>query len=131
MIVGKRKAISNWFRSFMTFIDPEAGLFKVQETVFGLIKLGNFQPLPKVDYVLIFRQFFAKCETCTFEEDEQNSRLYYQVSLVYNKTRRIIVHETLSKEEAFKMGKSLAQPFNSRIRDSATLRGKSLWLQGN
>ncbi|MBL7931646.1 MAG: hypothetical protein JNL60_07085 [Bacteroidia bacterium] len=129
MIIGKRKAISNWFRSFKTFVDPLAGLYKIQETVFGFIHLGNFQRLPKVDYVLIFRQFFAKCEACTFEEDEESSRLYYQVSLVYNKNRRIIVHETRSRKEAFSMGESLAQNFNSKIRDSASQRGKSTWLK--
>lgn len=128
LIIGKRKGISNWFRQFVTVIDPENKRYKIQEGLFGIFRWGDFEPLPRVDYALIFRQFFAKCEACTFDENDDNNRSYFQVSLVYNKNRRIVVHEDMNRETAFRMAGLLAGRLNVKVRDSASRRGKSVWL---
>jgi len=127
LVIGKRSAISNWLRQFSTIIDLENKLYKVQESMLGIFKWGTFKPLPKIDYVLVFRSFFAKCESCSLEEYEANS--YFQVSLVYKNKHRIIVHETRKKEEAFSMAKNIATGLNTHLKDSATDKRQSVWLQ--
>lgn len=128
LINGKRKAISNWFRQFMTIIDPGKRLFWQKEGLFGLFSWGSARVLPAIDYVLVFRQFFAKCEACAFDEKAEDGSTYYQVSLVHHKNRRIIVHETRSRLEAFDMARNLSEKLRARLRDSATTRGKSVWI---
>ncbi|MCE3260329.1 MAG: hypothetical protein K0S12_1970 [Bacteroidetes bacterium] len=128
IIKGKRKGISNWFRQFGTYVDPEKRMYKLQERFLGIIRWGDFEPLPKVDYVLIFKQLFAKCEACSIDEYENNDYSFYQVSLVHHNTRRIVVHETDNKDEAFNMGHTLAVALQTRLKDSASSRGQSKWL---
>jgi hypothetical protein len=128
LIIGKRDALNNWVRQFATVIDAEKRLFKMQEGLFGIFTWGEFKPLPKIEYVLVFRTLFAKCEDCSIEDTDKNPNAYYQVSLVYNKTRRIIVQETRSLPEAFELAKLTAVALNTRVRDSASQKGKSSWL---
>lgn len=128
VIIGRREALSNWIRQFNTIIDIEKGVYKIQEGLLGIFKWGTFKPLPKVDYVLVFRSLFAKCETCSLDEYENNPNAYFQVSLVYNKNRKIVVEETKNKEEAFAKAKKVAIGLNTKLRDSATVRGQSTWL---
>lgn len=128
LIIGKRKAVSNWLRQFVTVLDPDKKLYKIQESLLSVFKWGEFKPVPKLDYVLLFRQIFAKCESCPVDEIEKSNASYYQVSLVYNGNRRIIVHETRNREEALEMARKAGSAFNTRIKDNATTRGKSVWL---
>ncbi len=128
VIIGKREALNNWIRQFATIIDIERRMYKVQEGLLGVFKWGTFKPLPKIDYVLIFRSLFAKCEACSIDEQENNPNAYFQVSLVYNKNRKIVVEETKNKEEAFALAKLVAVGLNTKLRDSASVRGQSSWL---
>jgi hypothetical protein len=128
VIIGKREALSNWLRQFSTVIDIKKRVYKIQEGLLGIFKWGTFEPLPKIDYVLVFRSLFAKCEACSLDEYENNPNAYFQVSLVYNKNRRIVVEETRNKEEAFALAREVAEGLNTRLRDSASVRGKSTWL---
>ena len=128
LITGKRKGISNWLRQFATYIDLEKRMYKIQESFLGLFKWGKFEPLPKIDYVLVFNQLFAKCEACSVDDYENNDYSFYQVSLVHHKNRRIIVHETRDKEEAFTLGLTMAIALQTHLKDSASVRGKSTWL---
>ncbi|MCE3227795.1 MAG: hypothetical protein K0S32_2346 [Bacteroidetes bacterium] len=128
IIKGERKGISNWIRQFATYLDLEKRMYKLQESILGIFKWGAFEPLPKVDYVLIFKQLFAKCEACSVEDYENNDFSFYQVSLVYHKNRKIVVHETRNKAEAFKMGLTIADELQTRLKDSVSIRGKSTWL---
>jgi hypothetical protein len=128
LIIGKRDALSNWLRQFVTIIDIEKRMYKLQEGLLGIFKWGTYKPLPKIDYVLVFRSLFAKCEACSIEENENNPNAYFQVSLVYNNTRRIIVRETKNKDEAFIFAHEVASGLKTKLRDSATTFGKSTWL---
>lgn len=128
VIKGKRKGISNWLRQFVTYVDLEKRMYKLQESFLGLFKLGEFEPLPKIDYVLVFKQLFAKCEACSIDEYENNDYSFYQVSLVHHKNRRIVVLETRNKEEAFDMGFVIALALQAHLKDSASVRGQSKWL---
>lgn len=128
VIVGKRDALSNWIRQFVTIIDIEKRAYKIQEGLLGIFKWGTFKPLPKIDYVLVFRSLFAKCEACSLEEYENNPNAYFQVSLVYNKNRRIIVQETKDKKDAISLARAVASGLKTRLKDAATTAGKSTWL---
>lgn len=94
----------------------------------GIFKWGEFKPLPQLNYVLVFKNVFAKCEACSIDEFENNPHAYFQVSLVHNKNRRIIVHETKNKEEAFAMAQQLGSHLHLRIKDSASNRREAVWL---
>ncbi|MDP1801273.1 MAG: hypothetical protein Q8L81_07975 [Bacteroidota bacterium] len=128
LIIGKRDALSNWLRQFVTIIDIEKRMYKLQEGFLGIFKWGTYKPLPKIDYVLVFRSLFAKCEACSIEENATNPNAYFQVSLVYNNTRRIIVQETKNRDEAFMLAHEVASALKTKLRDSATTFGKSTWL---
>ncbi|MBK9282854.1 MAG: hypothetical protein IPM51_00880 [Sphingobacteriaceae bacterium] len=127
-LIGKRKAVSNWLRQFMTVIDPIQGLYKIQESLLYIFKWGEFKRLPKIDYVLVFRQLFAKCESCPVDEIEKDNASFFQVSLVYDKNKRIIFHETRSREDAFIQAKTLAAQLQSRVMDSTNRNGIKSWL---
>ncbi len=124
IFVGVRKALNNWLRQFRVFIDLEQKLFKVEEGLLNIFRWGKYEPLPKLNYVLVFRSFYAKCEACSLDE---NADSYYQISLVHNKNRRIITHETKNKSEAFKIAEQLAKGLALNIRDAASVPGKSSW----
>jgi hypothetical protein len=129
MIVGNRKALSNWARQFKTVIDLEKKVYKIQEGLFGLFTWGDFKPLPKINYVLIFKSFFAKCEACTIDDFDDNANSYFQISLVYQNNRRIIVHETKNKQEAFSFAKEIASGLETPLKDSASNKRQSVWLK--
>lgn len=127
VLAGTRKAINNWLRQFKTFIDFEHNTYKIQESLLGIFKWGEFKPLPNINYVLVFKNVFAKCEACSIDEFENNPHSYFQVSLVHNTNRRIIVHETKNKEEAFNIAHQLSDNLHLRIKDSSSRR-QSVWL---
>ncbi|MDX2174580.1 MAG: hypothetical protein SFY56_15860 [Bacteroidota bacterium] len=128
IIIGQRRALSNWLRQFTTIIDIESKMYKLQEGIFGIFKWGSYKPLPKISYVLVFKSFYAKCETCSIDSAIDNPNSYYQISLVYNSNRRIIVHETKSREEAFDFANTISFYLNLKIKDSATNTKQSVWL---
>lgn len=124
VISGKREAISNWFRKFGTDIIPFANKYRVNESLLGIFNWSEERPLPKIEYVLIFKNVFAKCEACSVDEFENNIHAYFQVSLVHHKNRRIIVHQTKNKQEALNIAQALSQQFNKPLKD-ATTKSKS------
>jgi len=128
LIVGTRKSITSWLRQFVTIVDIEKRIYKPQEGLLGIFKWGDFKPLPKINYVLIFRTFYVKCEGCSIDEFEDNPNSYYQVSLVYNSNRRIIVHETKRRDEAFSLAHDMAMGLKTRLKDSATNRRQGRWV---
>ncbi|WP_317900007.1 hypothetical protein [Aurantibacillus circumpalustris] len=74
----------------------------------------------------MFRTLYAKCEPCEMEDFENNSMI--QLSLVYNKNRRLIIHESKDLNEIRTTAGQLASSFNLKIRDSATDRRNPKWL---
>ena len=124
IFIGYRKALNNWLRQFKTFIDFDHKLYKVEESLLNIFKWGKFEPLPQLNYVLIFRSFYAKCEACSLDE---NADSYYQISLVHNKNRKIITHETKNKAEAITIAEKLAKGLDLSIKDAASVPGQSSW----
>jgi hypothetical protein len=125
IITGSRKAISNLFIRHKVFINHVDRTYTLQQTVLGLFKTETQHRLPKPDYVLVFQSYFQpSCEACAMDEDE---RRFYQVSLVYNSNRRVIVHETKSTINALELGRQLAEQLNLKLKD-VTVRGKVTWV---
>ena len=69
------------------------------ESILGL-RSGQWKPLPKSEYILVFRTVYVKCEACSLEEFEKENRGHFQVSLI-NHQRRTIIHESKSSKEVF------------------------------
>lgn len=124
-IVGTYAA-SNFFLRRGLILDTEKKCFSKSNKVMSLFSYQEeCQKLPKLDYILMFRTLYAKCEPCEMEDFENASII--QLSLVYNKNRRLIIHEAKNFQEIKDMAKQLAQTFNLRIRDSATDRRNPRW----
>ncbi len=126
IVIGKR-ASSNVFIKMATYLDLEKKVFKLSERTFG-IPSGIWKPIPKLDYILVFKTLYIKCEGCSPEDFDNDKGSIYQLSLVYNKNRKIIVHETNLKNEIFTLAEKLSSFFKIKIRDSASDRRNPKWL---
>jgi hypothetical protein len=123
LITGYRRAISNPLIRFRTIVDLKDRRFMKQEIVVGLLKWGEYEPLPRLDYVLVFKNYFSGCEACVKDEYE---KMFYQVSLVHHKNRRIIVHETKDLTEALSYARLLSERLNLSLKN-ASVREKPFW----
>jgi hypothetical protein len=126
-IIHGHRAGSNWLRKSGVLLDVKANRFMAYESILGL-RSGEWKPLPKPEYILVFRTVYVKCEDCNLEEFENVHRGHFQVSLI-NKQRRTIIHESKNKQEVFDMAKRLSEIYQLPIRDSATNRQKPQWLK--
>lgn len=124
IIIGKR-ANSNFFIKMGTQIDLENRLYKMYERTFGITS-GTWKALPKLDYILFFKTLYIKCEGCSPEYFDNDKGAIYQLSLVYNKNRKIIAHESEIKNEVFLRAEKLSKYF--KIRNSASDRRTPKWL---
>lgn len=127
IVIGKR-ASSNFFIKMETALDLDKKLYKLSQRFFGLTS-GAWQALPKIDYILVFKTMYAKCESCSIEEFESDQGATYQLSLVHHKSRKIIVHETSILQEALNMAKKLQIKFQLPLRDAATNRRRPKWIK--
>jgi len=126
-IVGKYAA-SNFLVKQGIKLDTEKKCYNKTARVFSLFNVNEgCHTLPKLDYILMFRTLYAKCEPCELDDFENASMV--QLSLVYNKNRRLIVHESKNFTEIKLMAELLAKNFNLKIRDSATDRRNPKWLE--
>ncbi|MDO8998643.1 MAG: hypothetical protein Q7W45_02680 [Bacteroidota bacterium] len=124
IIIGKRES-SNFLMKTETLLNLEKGLYKIFEKSFGFGS-GEWKKIPKLDYILLFRPLYVKCEGCSVDNFEKDS--VYQLSLVYNKNQKIIVHETDKKDEVFNLAEKLSSFFKIKVRDSASDRRNPKWI---
>lgn len=98
---------------------------------YRIINLFTFkekcEKVPQADYILLFRTLYAKCEPCEMEDFEKSSLV--QLSLVYRKNRRLIIHESRNTAEAFSLARELSNLYGLKIRDSATDRRNPVWIK--
>lgn len=127
MKIDGKYAASNFIVQQGLILDTDKQCYVKSRKLFGLFDISDkCKPLPKLDYVLLFRTLYAKCEECSLEDFETSSLI--QLSLVYNKNRKLIVHEGKNMKESFEKARLLAQMYGLKIRDSATDRRKPKWL---
>lgn len=128
MILKGRYAASNVFLKQGIELDTEKQCFKTYRRLFSLFTFSDAcKPIPKADYILLFKTLYAKCEACS-EEDFDGSATF-QLSLVYNKNRKLILHEGGELNEMKTMAIDLARALGARIRDSATNRRQPRWIE--
>jgi hypothetical protein len=125
-IIHGNRAGSNWLRKSGVLLDVQNARYMNYESILGL-RSGEWKPLPKPEYILVFRTVYVKCEACSLEEFEKENRGHFQVSLI-NHQRRTIIHESKSSKEVFELAKQLSEIYHLPIRDSATNRQKPQWL---
>jgi hypothetical protein len=126
IIIGKR-ASSNFFRKMGTQLNLEKGLYKSYESVLGMTS-GSWKKTPTFDYILIFKTLYIKCEGCVPEDFEDGHGAVYQLSLVYHKNRKLIIHESKQKEEIFSLAEKLKKFYHIKIKDAASDRRNHKWI---
>lgn len=125
-ITGKYAA-SNFFVQQGLVLDTDKKCYYKSNKIVKLVSVkDSCKKLPKLDYVLLFRTLYAKCEECSVEDFENSSVI--QLSLVYNKNRKLIIHESKNSNEVIEIAKQLAQELHLKIKDSATDRRNPKWL---
>lgn len=126
IIIGKR-ASSNFFRKMGTMLNLQEGMYKAYESVCGMTS-GSWKKTPRFDYILLFKTLYIKCEGCSPEDFDDGHGAVYQVSLVYNKNRKLIVHESKQKDEVFALADKLKSFYHIKIKDSASDRRNPKWI---
>jgi hypothetical protein len=127
MIITGKYAASNFLVRQSLTIDTEKNCSTKSSKILSLFTVKEgCKKLPKLDYILMFRTLYAKCEPCGLDDFESASMI--QLSLVYHKNRRLIVHESNDFNEIKSMAKQLADDFYLKIRDSASDRRNPKWI---
>ena len=127
MIVNGKYAASNFFVQQGLTLDTDKKCYNKSNKLIKLITVNEAcKSLPKLDYILMFRTLYAKCEECSIEDFENSSVV--QLSFVYNKNRKLIIHESKNFIEIKELAEKLSKEFNLRIKDSASDRRNSKWI---
>lgn len=127
MKVEGKYASSNFLIQQGILLDTDKKCYNKTNKVLNLLTLKEAcKALPKMNYILIFKTLYAKCESCSIEEFENSSIV--QLSFVYNKNRKLIVHESKNFEEIKLLARQLAEEFNLKIKDSASDRRNPKWI---
>lgn len=127
MIITGKYAASNIIFQQGLILDTDKKCFIKTKKLFHLFDVSDkCIPLPRLDYILMFRTLYAKCEPCSTEDFKNSSTV--QLSLVYNKNRRLIIDESKDMAKVLEKAKSISGLLHLKIRDSATDRRNSTWL---
>lgn len=127
MLIKGRYIASNFILTQEIEVDLEKKCFSKFTVLFSFIKFRHAcEPLPKVDYVLLFKTLYYKCESCRVDDVDKYGII--QLSLVHNKNRKFIVNESVDLENSKELAKQLASSLNVNIRDSATDRRHPMWI---
>lgn len=109
-------------------IDLAKKRFRKLNKLFHIFSINDvFNELPKVDYILLFKTAYAKCESCTIADFENSAVI--QLSFVHSKNKKLIVHETKDLEQAKQLARQLSAELGASVRDSATDRRNPKWLR--
>lgn len=127
MKINGKHAASNFFVEQGLTLDTDKKCYQKSNKIMRLFTVNEAcKQLPKLDYILMFRTLYAKCEECSIEDFENSSVV--QLSIVYNKNRKLIIHESKNFEEIKLMAENLSNELKLRIKDSASDRRNSKWI---
>lgn len=128
MKVEGKYASSNFLIQQGILLDTDKKCYNKTNKVLNLLTFKEVcKTLPKMNYLLMFRTLYAKCESCSVEDFENSSIV--QLSFVYNKNRKLIVHESKNFEEIKQLAYQLAKEFSLKIKDSASDRRNFKWFE--
>ena len=127
MKISGTYAASNFFVQQGVELDTDKKCYHKSNKIVKLFRIKeSCKSLPKLDYILMFRTLYAKCEECSIEDFENSSVV--QLSFVYNKNRKLIIHESKNFGEVKQMAEQLSKEFKLKIKDSASDRRNSKWI---
>lgn len=127
MKIEGKYASSNFLIQQGILLDTDKKCYNKTNKILNLMTFKEAcKILPKTDYLLMFRTLYAKCESCNIEDFENSSII--QLSFVYNKNRKLIVHESNNFEEIKQLAAQLAEEFKLKIKDSASDRRIPKWV---
>lgn len=128
MIYTGKYAASNFVVRKGIELDADKGCYRLSYRILGLFTFRSpCEKIPKGDYILLFKTLYAKCEPCGLDDFDDSAMI--QLSLVYRKNRRLILHEGIGMSDMRARAREFAAEFNLRIRDSATDRRNPVWLK--
>ncbi|WP_299520779.1 hypothetical protein [Winogradskyella sp.] len=107
-----------------TEFDFENDRYRPIKSILG-INLGTWKPLPKIEYISVFRTN----ETTTVRARSAETNVTNEIiklNLFYNTNRKIEAYSTKDIEDAFKKAHELAPLFNVDILDATERESK--WL---
>lgn len=108
-------------------VDLSKRSFTKFEKIFSLFTFKEqSKPLPNIEYILVFKTLYGGCSSCSLKDFEESS--ITQLSFVYNKNRKLIIHESKEMEDIMNLAKQIATEMQLRILDSATDRRHSKWI---
>lgn len=118
---------SNLFWKRGITVDLSQQTFVKFERLFSVMKFKESRkPLPKVEYILLFRTLYNKCQSCAVDDFENSST--FQLSLVHDRNKKLIVHESNNVETLKSLAIQLASELKVKVRDVATDRRNPRWL---
>ncbi|APY08631.1 hypothetical protein BWZ20_10095 [Winogradskyella sp. J14-2] len=109
-------------------IDLESKTYRKTISVLG-IKIGKWNPLPKVDYISVF----ATNENITvraLSAETTNTFPVIHLNLFYDNNKKITVYETKNQEDAFDVASHIADALLIDLLD-ATEKGDFKWVDKN
>jgi len=127
MKINGKYTASNFFVRQGVTLDTDKKCFRKSNKIMSLFTVyDECKNLPKSDYILMFRILYAKCESCGIDDFDSSSVI--QLSLVYNKNRKFIVHESKNIDVIKQMTEQLSLTLNLKVKDSASGRRNPKWL---
>lgn len=91
--------------------------YKIEYCV-GPLRIGNWQPLPVIEYVSVFKQ------------PKADGNFIFEVNLWYNRNLHFNIYESDGLESAFLMGKNVAKVLKVKLLD-ATSGTNSNWIKSD
>jgi hypothetical protein len=121
MIITGKYAASNLVLRQGIEVDLSHKKFRKTRKILGLFNITEeWRPLPASNYILLFQTFYANCEACDLNDKDESGTL--QVSLVYRKSRKLIIHEGKNKAEIISIASKLSEHLSLKIKDAMTNR---------
>lgn len=94
--------------------------------IFGNHAFGSWQPLPKINYVSVFKAIIASSIMGRSGATVTTREKAILVNLIHDKNKRLLVYKTENVEEAFVRAKIFAEKLDVKIYDATTRKGH--WL---
>ena len=98
-------------------------------TSFGPQKFGNWEKLPEIEYISVFKTTITHSVTSMTGNPTYQSSKVVQVNLIYNGRQKLLIYQGKNLEKAFGIAKSISNELNIDIWD-ATKRDQD-WFKEN
>lgn len=97
------------------YFDPDKKKYKKESSV-GPFHIGNWEPLPEVEYVSVFRQVMT------------NGKVIFNVNIWYGVSKHIVVYDNIELEPAYQMGIYIAKKMGVDFLDASDPHDKK-WVE--